>query len=230
MYGANFDVNDGNTTYFWRPGNGNTYVNGNVAIHPGANKIFATIWDGGGSHDKYNLSAYDNNVYVDLRPGACSTFKQSQLADLDASSNLRSRIAGGNIYNALQYQGDNRSLIEDAVGGDGNDLISGNHGKNRLVGNDGNDRFLGREGVDVLIGGAGSDTFFFRVGWGTDTIGDFAGNDRINLTSFDFSNFSQVLAISQDSGNNVVLSFGNGDNLILKNTEIADLHASDFIL
>ena len=48
MYGADFSTNGGNTVYKWTPGSGSTFVNGDVAIKPGANKIFATIWDGGG--------------------------------------------------------------------------------------------------------------------------------------------------------------------------------------
>jgi alkylation response protein AidB-like acyl-CoA dehydrogenase len=36
-----------------------------------------------------------------------------------------SKVAVGNISNALQYQGDTRSLIENAKGGAGNDAITG---------------------------------------------------------------------------------------------------------
>ena len=46
MYGADFKTNSGNTTYKWTPGSGDTLVNGKVAIDAGANRIFATIWDG----------------------------------------------------------------------------------------------------------------------------------------------------------------------------------------
>ena len=34
--------------------------------------------------------------------------------------------ARGNVFNALQFQGDTRSLIENAVGGSGNDHLVGN--------------------------------------------------------------------------------------------------------
>src|SRR3546814_1081480 len=61
MYGADFTTNNGNTVYSWYPLNGQTLVDGAVAISPGGNRIFATIWDGGGV-DTYDLSAYSTNL------------------------------------------------------------------------------------------------------------------------------------------------------------------------
>ncbi|MDO5706334.1 MAG: hypothetical protein Q4G49_14885, partial [Paracoccus sp. (in: a-proteobacteria)] len=55
-YGANFTTNAGRTTYVWKPGQGDTWVNGRRAIDSPGDTIFATIWDGGG-FDTYDLSA-----------------------------------------------------------------------------------------------------------------------------------------------------------------------------
>ena len=230
MYGANFNVNDGNTTYRWTPKSGNTYVNGDVGIHPGANRIFATIWDGGGRHDRYDLSAYDNNVTIDLRPGAYSVFKNSQRADLDASSQSTARIADGNIYNALLYQGDKRSLIEDAVGGSGNDKLSGNVVGNHLIGKSGNDKFYGFQGNDIYEGGGGSDLFVFRKGWDHDRIDSFGAGDRINLESYRFSSVNEALSHAVNDGKDVVFSFGDGDVLRVAGMHEGDFHHNDFIL
>jgi len=229
MYGANFKVNSDNTTYSWKPNSSNTYVNGKVAIDPGGDNIFATIWDGGG-HDKYDLSAYSNNLHLDLRPGSYSVFKGSQLADLDAFSGSPKHIARGNIFNALEYKHDVRSLIEDATGGSGNDVIWGNEVKNRLVGNGGNDSLGGYQGNDVLVGGNGNDTFVFKNGWDRDTIQQLDGNDRIDLRSFNFNSFNQVLAKADNSGQDVILTFGGGDTLTIDHTHKGDLAANDFIL
>ncbi|QCI79772.1 calcium-binding protein [Hankyongella ginsenosidimutans] len=54
------------------------------------------------------------------------------------------------MFNALQYQGDSRSLIENAIGGAGNDSIIGNSANNRLDGG---------AGADALSGGLGDDTY-----------------------------------------------------------------------
>jgi len=172
MYGADFNHNGGNTTYTWNPLNGESYVNGNLAIDPGANRIFSTIWDGNGI-DSYDLSNYATNLNIDLNPGAHSTFSAAQLADLNI---FGGNTARGNVFNALQFNGDARSLIENAEGGSGNDVIRGNAAANLLEGNGGNDTLLGGSGNDTLEGGAGNDVVEGQGGSDTERGG--GGNDR----------------------------------------------------
>jgi serralysin len=158
LYGADYTVNSGNTTYAWTPGSGTTTVDGQIAIAPGTNKIFATIWDGGGV-DTYDLSAYTTDLSIDLNPGGSSLFSSVQQADLGDG-----HFARGNIFNALTFGGSNASLIENAIGGSGNDLLVGNVVDNVLTGGGGNDRLLGGAGNDILIGGAGIDTAYGNTG------------------------------------------------------------------
>ncbi|MBD9372255.1 M10 family metallopeptidase C-terminal domain-containing protein [Rhizobium sp. ARZ01] len=164
MYGADYSTNSGGTTYKWDPGSGKTYVNGEVAISPGANRVFATIWDGGGN-DTYDLSSYTNRVELDLRAGSYSMFSKAQLADLGGGP--RDGYARGNIFNALLFKGDTRSLIENAKGGSGSDEIIGNEASNKLYGNGGNDKLYGQEGSDYLYGGSSADKLYGGIG--TDT-------------------------------------------------------------
>ena len=173
MYGADFTTNSGNTIYSWSPTSGATLVNGVAAISPGANRIFATIWDGGGN-DTYDLSKYTTNLKIDLAPGSFSLFSSSQQANLGDG-----HYARGNIFNALQYHGDARSLIENAIGGSGNDAISGNAAINTLTGNAGNDALHGLTGNDVLRGGAGNDSLYGDQG--ADTMYGDAGNDTFYI-------------------------------------------------
>ena len=172
MYGADFTTQSGNTTYKWTPGSGNTLVNGEVAIAPGANRIFATLWDGGGE-DTFDLTAYKTNLKVDLRPGQFSVFDKAQLGYLGGGPN--DGYARGNIFNALLYHGDTRSLIENVKGGSGNDTITGNQVNNKLYGNAGNDTLNGDAGNDLLVGGAGADKL--NGGAGTDTA-SYAGASK----------------------------------------------------
>lgn len=174
MYGADYTVNSGNTTYSWNPTTGETYINGAIAIDPGGNRIFATIWDGGGV-DTYDLSNYTTNLTLDLNPGGYSVFSQAQLAYL--GNNGSNVYARGNIFNALLYQGNTGSLIENANGGTGNDTITGNQANNVLNGNNGNDYINGGLGNDTIRGGSGDDTLI--GGGGSDTVYGDAGNDRI---------------------------------------------------
>ena len=180
LYGADYSTNSGDTVYRWTPTSGDTLVDGGVAIDPGANRIFATIWDGGGT-DTYDLSAYDTDLSIDLAPGAASVFATAQLADLG-----RGNTASGNTYNALLHEDDPRSLIENAEGGSGDDHLRGNQADNLLIGNagddrlnglTGDDRLVGKSGADVLAGGLGADTL--KGGGGDDTLNGRLGADTL---------------------------------------------------
>jgi serralysin len=172
LYGANFNANGGDTIYEWRPNSGNTWIDDEVAISPGNNRIFATIWDGGGT-DIYDLSAYSTNLRISLEPGEGSIFSKTQLADLGGGPN--GGHARANIFNALLFEGDLRSLIENAIGGSGKDTILGNRADNVLTGNNGNDVLYGRGSDDTLEGSEGNDTL--KGGGGDDLIDGGAGKD-----------------------------------------------------
>ncbi|WP_417676061.1 M10 family metallopeptidase [Pseudodonghicola sp.] len=171
LYGADYATNSGDTVYRWTPGSGVTLIDGEAGISPGGNRIFATIWDGGGV-DTYDLSAYRSDLRIDLAPGGHSVFSTAQLAKLGDG-----HVARGNIFNALLFQDDPRSLIENAIGGGGNDRISGNAADNRLSGGDGADRLLGATGADRLSGGAGRDVLLGQAG--NDTLLGAGGKDRL---------------------------------------------------
>ena len=167
MYGADYSTNAGDNVYTWKPGSGDTLIDGKVAIDMVANRIFMTIWDGSGN-DTYDLSAYTSGVRIDLNPGRHSVFSTTQLADLDRYSTDPSHIARGNVFNALLHKANTDSLIENAIGGWGNDTITGNQGNNGLTGGKGNDTLQAGAGADILTGGLGRDALY----GGTDVFGD----------------------------------------------------------
>jgi serralysin len=153
--------------------------------------LFETKWDGGGN-DTYDFENYATNLKIDLNPGAWSS-TGSQLAVLDDTAGREVR-AVGNVANAYLVDNDPRGLIENAIGGAGNDLITGNIADNRLEGGRGNDTLIGGDGNDtlagggtlvgnnngddVMTGGAGNDSFDVSGG-GIDRITDFSLGDRI---------------------------------------------------
>lgn len=184
MYGANYNTNSGDTVYLWSPVSGTTYVNGDAAITPGNNRIFETIWDGGGT-DTYDFSNYATNLRVDLAPGGYSTTSSTQLAYLG-----NGHYARGNVFNALLHENDTRSLIENAIGGNGADSISGNIGPNMLDGGSGNDTLTGLEGTDRLLGNEGNDSLLggdgndiLEGGNGQDTMNGGSGRDTVIYTA-----------------------------------------------
>ena len=100
-------------------------------------------------------------------------------------------FARGNIANALLFQGDTRSLIENAIGGAGSDDIVANQAINRLTGNGGEDEFAW-----ASVGDAG-------LGSLADTIMDFVrGSDKIALAGID--------AVSGTSKNDPFVFIGTG--------------------
>jgi len=151
MYGANYGTRSGNTTYGWDPKTGQLSIDGIGQDVPAANRIFMTVWDGGGS-DTYDFSHYTTGLTVDLQPGHWSTTAASQTALLGEG-----HLARGNIANALLYENDARALIENAIGGSGRDRLTGNAAANTLKGMDGSDVLKGLAGNDILTGGLGND-------------------------------------------------------------------------
>lgn len=147
-----------------------------------------TIWDGGG-RDTYDFSRYGTPVAIDLQPGRWST--TGQQAQLNRAQELAGGaepvFAAGSIYNAALHKGDWRSGIEDAIGGAGNDRISGNVLNNHLSGRNGNDAIFGHGGRDSLDGGygndwldAGTDRDVLWGGPGKDTLLGGDGTDRLD--------------------------------------------------
>jgi len=225
MYGANFTTNSGATTYSWSPTTGEMSINGVGQGAPGGNRVFLTVWDGGGI-DTYDFSKYATNLKVDLNPGAWSTASTAQLAKLYYNG---SQIAEGNVANALLYKDDVRSLIENARGGSGADSLTGNQAANTLWGNGGNDSLngglgndtlLGGVGADRLDGGAGSDTASYQdataavqadlLNPGLNT-GEAAGDTFFFIENLSGSNFGDTLA--GDDSANTLTGFGGADIL-----------------
>ena len=209
MYGANFDTNAGATTYTFNSG-GEMFVNGVGQGDPIGSEIFLTIWDGNGE-DTYDFSNFSRDLEIDLTPGGWT--------DLDANGNAQQawlgdgNYANGHVYNAVQYQGDERSLIENAEGGSGDDSILGNQADNLLSGNGGSDTLTGGAGDDALSGGVGDDfavflldfaeysfeiagDFLTVIGEGVDTV----WNDIETLVFNDFSETFDAIFASVNGG------------------------------
>jgi serralysin len=211
LYGANYSTNSDDTTYVWSPNSPNTVINGSVAIDSSANtaatNIFASIWDGGGN-DTYDTSAYSSNQEIDLRPGESSVFDHNDLVTYDGT-----KTADGQIYNSFLFEGNPASLIENAIGGSGDDDVFGNIADNRLEGGsgddyiqglDGNDTLYGEDGDDVVVGGRGDDSVF--GGAGADKL---YGSDGADFVSAGSGNDSLIGSI----GNDTMLG-GDGDDTI----------------
>ena len=79
------------------------------------------------------------------------------------------------------------STFENAIGGSGNDTLTGNSLANALTGNSGNDRLTGNGGNDSLSGGLGDDTYVFGLASAAEadavTEGANAGTDTLSFST-----------------------------------------------
>lgn len=207
MYGAWFGYNDTDTTYTFSTTTGEMFVNGIGQGTPYTNDIFRTIWDGNGI-DTYDFSNYTTNLSIDLTPGGWT--------DVDTAGNFQAAYLGGGnysrgeVFNALQYNGDARSLIENAKGGTGNDSIIGNAANNTIWGGAGNDSISGGGGNDIYYAGTGDDTV-----WGGDNAEIYNGDDGNDTL--------------KGAGGSDTLNGGNGNDIIYggDGDDIADSGAGD---
>lgn len=212
MYGADFTTQSGNTTYTFDPNTGEMFINGAGQGVPVQNILFRTIWDGNGT-DTYNFAAYDTDLAINLTPGKWTDVDRTghfQSANLNGGPN--EGYARGQVYNAFQYQGDARSLIENATGGSGDDIISGNQVANLLVGNAGRDTLQGWGGNDTLVSGDGGGAL--SGGGGSDLLvagaGDelFVGGSGLDLVSYAGSTSGVVVHLGLGTG---ALGWAQGD-------------------
>jgi serralysin len=225
MYGPDWTTHAGNTVYRWDPKYGQLSIQENGGAfsgepQPGDNRIFMTVWDGGGS-DTYDFSLYTTNLFVDLQPGhwtKTDTVYNYQTAHLDYYEG-NTHLAAGNIANALTYKTysngvvvteDLRSLIENAIGGSGNDTFAGNAFDNSFT------------------GGAGADTFLFANDWGTDTVRDWQdGLDKLDLTAVDdLTTYSQLIVAGVEG--NTEVSFA-GQTIMLAGISVGLIDTTDFL-
>ena len=177
MYGANYNTHSDNSTYQWSPNTGEMFLNGVGQGAPLSNKVFMTLWDGGGT-DTYDFSAYTTGLKVSLQPGEWSTLASEQVADLGSG-----HYAAGNIANALLYNGNPASLIENVIGGSGNDTIKGNAANNTITGGGGNDWIDGLGGVNTATySGNASDYAYQQNANGSWTVADLrsGGTDGVD--------------------------------------------------
>jgi hypothetical protein len=173
MYGLSTTTRAGNTTYGFNSNAGSSIYNAQTM---GA--LAYTVFDSGGI-DTLDYSGFTSNQLINLN---AETF-----------SNI-----GTGVGNVSIARG---TVIENAIGGSGNDTIIGNSADNVITGG---------SGIDKLTGNAGNDTFKDTLaGLNGDTITDFSAGDKIvisnaTLSGFTFNLSGTTLTINSTGGTAVV--------------------------
>lgn len=166
IYGANNNYKTGDDTYTFDP----------------TKPFFKTIWDAGGK-DTISISNFSMACVVDLTPGNYSSLRYP------SPSNTRNAT--------VTYDGTNNlgiafnCIIENAIGGSGNDKLIGNSANNSLDGGTGIDTaiYSGIRSNYTLTKGASSYTVSDKTGAdGTDTL--------FNIERLVFSDANEALGIT----------------------------------
>ena len=195
LYGANYQTNSTDTVYQWDPNTGELFVNGAGQGAPGANQVYMTLWDGGGS-DTYDFSNYATGLAVSLEPGGWTVTSGQQLASLG-----NGHLAAGNIANALLYQANPASLIENVIGGSGSDTLTGNVANNVFRGGGGNDFIDGHGGSDTAVyAGNKTDYRYEQQVDGSWTVADLRGGSPDGVDTLKNVEFLQFKDTTADLG------------------------------
>ncbi|HGW5157869.1 TPA: M10 family metallopeptidase C-terminal domain-containing protein [Proteus mirabilis] len=174
LYGPNMTTRLENNTYGFHSNTGRA----SYSLNSIEDKLVSCIWDSGGI-DTLDFSLYTVNQVINLNEGCFSDI-----------GGLRSNIS-------IAY----KTIIENAIGGKGDDTLIGNPFDNNLIGGDGNDLFYGGDGNDLFYGGSGNDVIYGELGndvlygddgddmlidyYGANMLDGGKGNDRICAASTD---------------------------------------------
>ncbi len=145
IYGADTNTRNTDTVYGFNSTLGST-SGGIYNFSTNLNPIIC-IYDAGGN-DTLDLSGWSTSSTINLVPG---TF-----------------CSGNSMTNNISIS--YTTLIENAVGGAGNDTILGNAYNNTLKGGGGDDTLTGGMGNDTIVGGTGTDTAIFSGAFSTYTV------------------------------------------------------------
>ncbi|QGF93023.1 hypothetical protein GH769_07110 [Pseudomonas sp. CFSAN084952] len=181
LYGANTTTRSDNTTYGFNSNVADRELSFSNEIKE--LKLPFSIWDAGGN-DTVDFSGFSQDQRIDLNEG-----KMSDIGGHKA-----------NVSIALD------TVIENAIGGNGNDVIIGNSFNNKISGGDGNDIIYGGAGADILIGGQGKDVFVYRTT--TDSV--FNGLEKNITIDLPSTNSTNELTGSYD----IINDFNSGEDKV----------------
>ena len=172
VYGPNMNYHAGDDVYHFTPGE----------------SYFETIWDAGG-RNTFDASLISQDCVLDLQPGHYSNVGTTvTVYNGQGTSELTSTVA-------IAYG----AVIQNAIGGSGNDTIIGNDASNFLTGGGGNDAITG--GLGDTVGYSGVRTNYLVTQLSTNSVrildtraGSPDGLDTINnIHTFQFADHTYTL-------------------------------------
>ena len=182
FYGANGQTRSGDSVYGFNSMETGVLDFEGTFFNQGIPPPSLAIYDAGGT-DTLDFSFYSANQVISLVEGSFSSIGDNILTD-DPEDPL--------INNITIAVG---TVIENAIGGSGDDSFIGNDSNNVFTGNGGNDTYAGGAGNDMVILALSQSRYTISV---DETNGDrflvisggTEGTDRINLADVEFVGFN----------------------------------------
>ena len=168
LYGANMAYHAGDDVYTFDP----------------ATPFFRTIWDGGGN-DTISVANFTKPCTIDLQQGHFSkiTIESDVLPAGQTWSGAAPKATYDGTNNLAIAYG---AVIENAIGGSGNDTLIGNSANNRMTGGRGDDLIDGKEGIDSAIYAGARKGYLVNHSGATWTVQDRVGTEgRDTLTNIE---------------------------------------------
>jgi Ca2+-binding RTX toxin-like protein len=173
--------------------------------------------NGGLGDDTYRFAAHSalGTDTLNESAGGTDTLDFSGTTSTNVTLNLgttASQVVNTNLSLVLGLA----TAFENAIGGGGNDLLTGNTIANVLTGGAGHDTLVGLAGNDILQGGLGDDSYVFaaNAALGTDSVVELAG-EGLDLLDLSFStvavNVNLGVATTQVVNANLSLTLNASD-------------------
>ena len=206
VYGADFTTQTNDTVYGFNSNAGSSVYDFTINTLP-----VITIWDADGV-DTIDVSngpfSTGHNQIINLNPGTYSsvgglTNNLALAFAVDGLGRIQGVHGGFDPTSIVNY-------IENAIGGLGNDTITGNDAQNMLDGRAGNDVLNGGNGIDTLIGGAGNDVL--NGGAGVDAMSGGLNDDTYYVDN-------QADAVSENAGEGADTVYSTVNHTLSANVE-----------
>ena len=164
FYGANGQTRSGDSVYGFNSTETGVLDFEGTFFNQGIRPPSLAIYDAGGT-DTLDFSGYSANQVISLVEGSFSSIGDNiNTGDPEDPLINNIAIAVGTV-------------IENAIGGSGDDSFIGNDSDNVFTGNGGNDGLVMAGGDDIVFGGAGNDTIYGQDG--DDQLYGEGGIDRL---------------------------------------------------
>ncbi len=214
MYGANLATRADDTTYGFNSNTDNAVFDFTYNVEPAL-----AIWDAAGT-DTLDLSGDPGGVDIDLSPGSFSSA-------LGGIANIAIAF-GAWIENATGGEGDDviwgNELANELRGRNGADSLYGALAADTLIGNRGDDFLYGDAANDLVMGGLGDDTLYGGIGWD-----ELDGGGGVDTAVFTHNNANWFIDLAPDEGGPGTATDGNETDVLIAIENVTRALGNDII-